>query len=65
MIALVVSALGFELIGFQENDFPFLIVAINCSPKLSSDHEAGSTLRVCDKEDSPHPVKNSTPDPSA
>ena len=28
-VALVFKAFGFELIGFHEKDFPFLIVAIN------------------------------------
>ena len=61
--ALVVKALGLELIGFQEKDLPFFTVAINCSPKLSKDHDAGSIVSVCDKEASPQAVKNSTPAP--
>jgi hypothetical protein len=44
--ALVVKALGSALIGFQEKDLPFLTVAINCSPKLSNDQDAGSIAKV-------------------
>ena len=54
--ALVVKALGLEFIGFQEKDLPFLTVAINCSPKLSKDQDAGSIVRVCDKDASPQAV---------
>ena len=63
--ALVSKALESAFIGFQENDFPFLIVAISCCPKLSNDHEAGSIVSVCSRDASPHAVKYSTPEPSA
>ena len=45
-VALVFKAFAFELIGFHSKDSPFFIVAINFSPKLSSDHEAGSVVKV-------------------
>ena len=45
-VALVFKALEFELIGFHSKDCPFLIVAINFSPKLSNDHDAGSVVKV-------------------
>ena len=61
--ALVVKALELALIGFQENDLPFLTVAISCCPKLSRDQDAGSIVKVCDNEASPQPVKYSTPAP--
>ena len=55
--ALVVKALGFELIGFHEKVLPFLIVAINCSPKLSKDQEAGSNTTELVIDASPQAVK--------
>ena len=62
-VALVVNALGLELIGFHSKVLPFLIVAISFSPKLSKDHEAGSIVSVWEREASPQPVNTSTPDP--
>ena len=44
--ALVFKALELELIGFHEKDLPFFMVAISCSPKLSNDQDAGSTVKV-------------------
>ena len=55
-VALVVKALEFELIGFHSNVLPFLIVAINFSPKLSKDQDAGSIVKVEAKEACPHPL---------
>ena len=56
--ALVVKALGSALIGFHEKDLPFFTVAINCSPKLSKDQDAGSIAKVEDNEACPQAVKN-------
>jgi hypothetical protein len=44
-------------VGSQINVGPLCIVAINISPKLSSDQDAGSNLiGVCTEEDCPHPT---------
>ena len=55
--ALVIKAFGLAWIGFQENVFLFLFVAINCSPKLSRDQDAGSSTTVEVLVAEPHPEK--------
>src|SRR6056300_811272 len=51
--ALVIKAFASACIGFQEKVFPFLIVAIITSPKLSIDHEAGSITKLLDATGDP------------
>ena len=59
----MLNALLFAAIGFHSKDSPFFIVAINFCPKLSNDHDAGSSTTVDDNDATPQPRNTSTEDP--
>src|SRR6056300_1190291 len=63
IVALVVKAFGSACIGFQEKVFPFLIVAIITSPKLSIDQEAGSMIKLLTVEGDPQVPRPHVPVP--